>query len=117
MTGFVLTIPIDGNPSLEEFASADDLLAPLQKIVGGSIEAVPYFDTIERGGAIVSCVAFCNEDGKFTGLAVNADATALWDAALARQCLSRFDEVGRAKDYLVGAIAVVFGDEAFMRDL
>jgi hypothetical protein len=36
----------------------------LQQAVGGYIEAVPGFDTIQQGDKVIPCVAFCGEQGK-----------------------------------------------------
>ena len=58
------------------------------------------------------CVAFCDENGKLTGLPMNMPATKLWDNAM-RKAVG----CGASPDFLVGDIAVVFGDEAFMEAL
>lgn len=87
----------------------------LQKAVGGYIEVVPYFDTIEHDGAVHRCAAFCNEEGKLNGLEFNARATTLWDAALRR---AGGPGLGcRPVDVLVGPVVVIFGDRQLMEAL
>jgi hypothetical protein len=96
-------IEIDGPPTLDALKSA---------IGGGWLEIVPYFKTIEHGRKLRQCVAFCDENGKLRDLDFNPVATFLWDKAM------RLDTgVGCNPDYLVGTIAVVFGDREFMEAL
>jgi|KBSMisStandDraft_5_1062788.scaffolds.fasta_scaffold01329_28 hypothetical protein len=101
------TIPevreIDGSPTLDVLKAG---------IGGGHIEIVPYFNTIQHGKKQHRCVAFCDENGKLTGLPMNMPATKLWDNAM-RKAVG----CGASPDFLVGDIAVVFGDEAFMEAL
>jgi hypothetical protein len=84
----------------------------LREGVGGSVEQVPMFETIDRHGAVCDCVAFCEEDGKAKGRAVNAVATMLWDLALRRAQIGNGlrDSEGRVRDYLAGDVIVVVGD-------
>jgi hypothetical protein len=92
-----------GPPTLEDLKAA---------IGGGYIEAVPYFWTVDHRGVEHRCVAFCDEEGKLKGMPVNPFATALWDLAI-----RRVKGVGCEPDFLVGRIAVVFGDPEFMEEL
>jgi len=101
------TIPevqeIDGPPTLDVLKAA---------IGGGHLEVVPYFSTIQHGQQRHRCVAFCDEEGKLDGLSFNKVATQHWDHAM------RISQGCNASpDYLVGDIAVVFGDEEFMEAL
>lgn len=91
-------------------------LQELQRAVGGWLEAVPHFLAIKHAGREHRCVAFCNEDGKlerssyshsFVGpLPINMEATRRWQ---------QLNPLGG--DYLVGNIAVLFGDPEFMESL
>jgi hypothetical protein len=73
----------------------------LQKIVGGWIELVPYFTAYDG----VPCIAFCNEEGKLKNLPYNPHATRLWQKAVD----------GPVDDVLVGTIAIVVADRAFLQ--
>ena len=84
----------------------------LQGCVGGNIETVPYFDSIEHNGVLHDCVAFCNETGKLDGLDLNEDATGLWETAVKRH---RPD--GSLNDALCGSVVVLYGDAEFMDEL
>jgi hypothetical protein len=103
----VKTTPLTEAPSLDE----------LQEIVGGSIEQVPGFLTIDRDGATHACVAFCNEDGKQQGLMANAIATECWERSLNRSGLSLYNRDDTLSDYLAGNVAVLYGDAAFIQSL
>jgi hypothetical protein len=81
----------------------------LQKHVGGYIEIIPHFVTIEHEGTKHRCVAFCNEDGKRLELPPNPGADRLWEKAMGVSL--------RGRDYLVGTIVVVYGDADFMAAL
>jgi hypothetical protein len=88
-------------------------LAVLKAAIGGGhLEAVPHWRRIRWDGKQHSCVAFCDEDGKRKELPFNANATTMWDGAMRHAC-----GVGCAPDFLVGQIAVVFGDAEFMETL
>lgn len=78
-------------------------------IGGGYIEAVPYFLTIEHAGELHRCIAFCDEDGKRKQLDHNIAANEHWRRAMRRAAGCSPDP-----DYLVGDVAVVFGDAEFM---
>lgn len=95
----LITIKTDGSVT-ETDITAPPSLETLQEIVGGYIEAVPYFNSY--GGE--PCVAFCNEEGKLDGLPVNEVATAAWGEVLAKH--------GGLFDLLVGDIVIVTGDAA-----
>jgi hypothetical protein len=99
--------PVPGPPSLER----------LQEIVGGSIELVSGFLSIERDGAEHRCVAFCNEDGKHLGLMANAIATDLWECALHRRGMSLYNRDDTLSDYLAGNVVVLYGDAGFIETL
>jgi hypothetical protein len=98
---------ISGQPTLEW----------LQHQVGGYIELVPGFVTIELAGVLRDCRTFCNEEGKFHGLPVNLAAMRLWNAALQRQGSTLYDKSGAALDHLVGPILVLYGDARFLAQL
>ena len=76
-------------------------LEDMQKLVGGYIETVPYFDTYEGE----PCIAFCDEEGKLKGKARNITATDAWYYGL----MSRGIPVEPFSDYLVGDILIVQG--------
>lgn len=84
-------------------------LPALQKLVGGYIEAVPFFLSTPSGEP---CVAFCNEDGKRLRLPFNRAANEAWRTAMERHAGCRPEP-----DYLVGTVVVLTGNEAFMRSL
>lgn len=51
----------------------------LNEAVGGYIETLPYFTrVVHEGVEYKRGTAFCHEEGKVRGMAVNARATALW---------------------------------------
>lgn len=95
--------PVDGPPTV-------DLLK--EAIGGGHIELVPYFQLILHGGRMQRCAAFCDEDGKMKELPMNNYATELWNRSLraTNGCTSD-------PDFLVGEVAIVFGDDEFMEAL
>ena len=99
------------DPGREQSLSAPPALKVLQDAVGGYIEAVPGFNCLERGGKVIRCVAYCNEEGKLHGLAPNHAATRLWDRALPAGLRPSLADV------LVGPIVILFGDRDFMEML
>jgi hypothetical protein len=120
MKGTVLTIDAAGLISSETFCNRIERPDLLQKIVGGYIEVVPGFDTIEVNGKIVSCVAFANEEGKLAHLSLphNHTATALWERALRRRGATLLlPNSSGLSDHLVGSVALVYGDAAFIASL
>lgn len=89
-------------------------LSLLQRELGGSIEQVPYWDTlhdVDGDGNDADCVAFCNEEGKLNGLPFNHWATVFWYKCLQKQ---GFTAAEIRKDFLVGNIVVVTGDKALL---
>lgn len=90
-------ITTEGQTTKTEIAEVPPLDA-LQTIVGGLIQVVPQWTTLNG----LPCIAVCNEDGKSLGLPVNDQATALW-----------YSEY-RGHDNLVGPVAVITGDLEFL---
>lgn len=112
----VILRPEKNEPELCEFSRplrADELHAA----VGGYFEVVPGFVTVAYGGTVLDCVAFCNENGKLDHLPINQLATITWARALRRVGEELYGEGNTPKDWLVGNVAVVFGDREFMREL
>jgi hypothetical protein len=109
VNGSMLTTPLNRAPQLDDLKPA---------IGGGPLEVVPGFNSwLTNNGKVVSCVAFCDEDGKQRGQQVNAQATMWWEQALQRKGNSLFGRDGNPVDVLVGKIAIVFGDTEFMDEL
>ena len=120
MIGHMLIITPEGAHEHQHFAAPIPDPGVLQKAVGGYIEVVPLFDTIEIEGELQACVAFCNEDGKGERLRLNQRATFLWERALQRrkeEPRTLQEKDGGLADYLVGNVAVLWGDEDFMGEL
>lgn len=119
MKGFMLTIePGADAPSAARDLAVDDT-AMIHKAIGGYLEAVPGFLSIVHDGDVRRCVVFCDEDGKRSHKPFNEFATVLWHHALQRNG-ERFGLMlpdGRLADVLVGTVAVVLGDDEFMRAL
>lgn len=89
-----------------------DLFAPLghldiHAIVGGPIELVPGFNEFDGE----RCAVFCHEEGKLIDppLPANNVATALWADTLGMPVY-----VLAGRDFLVGTIAIVTGDDELM---
>lgn len=101
MKGTLTTINPDGSRNIVQYRNRTIPLEDLKTAVGGHIEVVPAFNCFQDK----FCVAFCNEDGKNMDLAYNTVATGLWLI----QC--------PVLDYLAGPIAIVQGDEEFMKEL
>lgn len=100
MKGTLYIIPADGEKAAEErklttFPSLEEL----QGLVGGYIERVPSFGSVDM-------IAYCNEEGKNNGLPINERATRLW---------KRFEP--RVTDHLVGDVIFLSGDQEFMESL
>jgi hypothetical protein len=102
--------------TLDQPATLDELK---EAIGGGRLETVPGFTTLPWGGIVMDCVAFCDEDGKLKNLPHNQIATDLWEQSLRRRgaSLTTPHPFRAEPDYLVGPIAVVFGDREFMETL
>lgn len=109
--------PYEMRPRVVEFKKAPTLEELKNGIGGGYLELVPGFRTVVHAGAVMDCVAFCDEDGKLNGLDVNNPATIAWDQALRRNGNGLLRADGRAVDWLVGLVAVLFGDKEFMEAL
>jgi hypothetical protein len=100
-----------------EFTREPTLEQLKKGIGGGYLELVPGFRSIVYGNVVMDCVAFRDEDGKRKGFDVNNVATIAWDAALRRNGTGLLRPDGRPVDWLVGQVAVVFGDKEFMEAL
>lgn len=114
MRGTILVYkPHVAKPEVRSFTRALDLGELKDAIGGGLLEMVPGFTSIAYDGEIHRCVAFCDEEGKLERgrppMALNVEAT--------RQWLARLPPDLKTRDYLVGQVAVVFGDDEFMEEL
>lgn len=90
----------------------------LRTVVGGYLEKVPGFLSIGYKGFVMPCIAVCNEHGKLDKLPINEPATLCWERALRRQGMQLLDDkMQTPKDWLVGNVAVLFGDRDFMEAL
>lgn len=105
MRGVIISLNYDGTRNRLE-VNHSDVLKELQYIVGGLIEQVPGFDTYSE----YKCIAFCHEEGKIRDLPLNFQATSHWYDSLKKKGL-------KTSDYLVGNIAVAYGDKEFMEAL
>lgn len=104
--------PHERHPMAMHFDRAPTLEQLKKGIGGGYLELVPWFKTVPWQGVIMDCVAFCDEEGKLKELPVNQLATALWVYAMERSTGTH-----PSSDYLVGQVAVLFGDREFMETL
>jgi hypothetical protein len=77
----------------------------LQKGVGGYIQEIPSWPTIEKEGATFDCVAFANEDGHMLSLPLNEVASNLWR----KVCPHSYE--------LLGDVVIVYGDRKFLKGL
>lgn len=110
MKGTLVTIAVDGTITTEH-TSNPHLLPWLKQTLGGYIEAIPYWTTFRtEDKKLVSCMAFCNEEGKLMELPFNGRATLWWYEAVQRE----FGSEARMNDVLVGPVVVVYGDREFM---
>jgi hypothetical protein len=115
MNGFALIFRPDTNVVEVNPLTSDPPLKLLQEAVGGLIEAVPDFHTIELRGTILPCVAYCNEEGKLNGLPFNLAATQAWHYALLRKGAGGLlDKDGTPIDVLCGPVILIAGDDAFL---
>lgn len=115
MKGTMLVIAPDGTITRTDLATAD-ILEAAQKAVGGYLEKVPHFTSIEFDGKWRPCVALCNEEGKLdrpAPLPPNPLAAGLWGKSLQRD----HGVASPSPDYLVGNIVVLVGDAEFMEAL
>jgi hypothetical protein len=119
MKGTIVVIAPNLPPKLTHTTAAPDLDV-LKGAVGGYIELVPYFTSIEwpRDGVRRACVAFCNEDGKRLKLSRNTLADLFWHEAWVRDPISiALRSLSPAPDFLVGTVVVLYGDSEFMSEL
>jgi hypothetical protein len=102
--------PFVAKPEVGEFDAEPDF-SILESIVGGHLEMVPGFFTIEYNGAVHRCVAFSDVNGKRKGLSLNRMATVLWDSALRREMgIGLIRQNGTRADHLVGPVAILFAN-------
>ena len=101
-------IELDHCPELNELQS---------HIGGGYLELVPGFRSIAHYDMIMDCIVYADEDGKRKKLEINSIATILWDIALRRNGTGLLRPDGRAVDWLVGPVVVLFGDRELMAEL
>ena len=105
MSGKLIIIKTTGEVEIRE-KDKPPPLAELQQVVGGYIEMIPRFTSY----AGEPCVAYGDEEGKNKHKDRNPHATNLWVQALGADSIL-------LRDWLVGDIAIVTGDPAFMRRL
>lgn len=107
MQGAIITIHVDGQITHEKVNTAN-VLDKLQKIVGGHIESVPYWDHLTAGNQTRRCWAVINEEGKLIGLPMNLLGSVAW-----------YREVPEMNgvDALYGNVAICIGDDEFMAAL
>jgi len=124
MRGSILVLKPPGAPELREYDRPPTLEELRLAIGGGDLELIQGFETIswyataDTPGLVLRCAAFCDEHGKLEHQPLNELATELWADALRRRGLELFDDKTRKpKDWLVGQIAVVWGDKEFMAEL
>lgn len=99
MNGKCLIIAVDGTETEIDFDHVPTLAEMKSAINNGWVEVVPYFETF-RG---INCLAICDEEGKVKRLPVNMKATEHWHQQV------------RPADFLVGPIAIYYGDDEFMK--
>ncbi|MBO0716444.1 MAG: DUF3846 domain-containing protein [Rhizobiales bacterium] len=112
----MLFVPGKGGQDVRDLTRVPTL-EELQEVVGGDIEAVQGFLSVQFGTATVRCVALCNENGKHEHLPINMAATLAWERALRRIGIELRDVSGAPKEWLVGTVVVLFGDREFMEAL
>jgi hypothetical protein len=124
MRGTIVTIKPPCTPESREYDRAPTLDELRAAVGGGYIEVIPHFTTIqwyasgETPGIVLNCVAFCDEYGKLEHQPLNELATEMWAEALRRQGIELIDDkTKKPKDWLVGQIAIVWGDREFMAAL
>ena len=103
--GSIHASPLHDAPTLEQLRAG----------VGGHIELVPMFDSVEHHGAVHDCIAYCNEEGKLEERPPNHRATMMWDRALIRRHPGAVER-RREHDFLIGHVVVLYGDEEFMNE-
>lgn len=117
MKGTILSIKVTGTETIREIDGEPTLELLKEAIGGGYLEIVPGFNRYKHNGEAHDCVAFCDEEGKLEGMSYNADATRYWQQALLAQGHPGLVKRGVMLDYLVGTIAIVWGDDEFMEAL
>jgi hypothetical protein len=103
--GDIETRSIDRPPTAEE----------LREIVSGYIEMIPYWTHLSVASKNIDsdCVGFCDSDGKTIGNKLSNElATAIWEVDLNRKGMS-----AKGRDYLVGDIVLVWGDQELLDNL
>jgi hypothetical protein len=98
-----IIIKTDGSEHITEYDEARVALKDLQDVVGGYIEAVPYFEEYESELATM----YCDEEGKLKGYPVNLEATKLWADAMNMD----LEDIG---DLLCGDCIIVTGTRKFV---
>jgi hypothetical protein len=92
-----------------EHFDSEPAMAAVEAILGGPLEQVPGFLSIEYQGAIRPCVALCRQGGKRKGMPLNVAATILWDDALRREMgIGLIGRDGKRADQLVGPVIIFF---------
>lgn len=114
MKGTIISLDVNGNETFTETNTPKYELI-VAAIGGGSLEVVPFFSHYTHNGKPVTCVAFCDENGKETGMLINQYATECWNKSLNASGRGSLMSEGELIDYLVGKIAILYGDDAFMR--
>jgi hypothetical protein len=109
MNGTMLVIQTNGEIIETQHDRVPDTTV-IHEALGGYLELVPYFTTIDLHGRVYRCVAFCNEHGKMNNLPDNERANIIWQVAQIR--LNLYTD-----DHLVGPIVVLFGDREFMAEI
>jgi hypothetical protein len=78
--GTAITLRVEdtlGIATSQDYTAKIDFL-DIQKAVGGTFAVVPFLNQIEIDGKTEPCVAYCNENGIYSKLPLNAEATRLW---------------------------------------
>jgi len=95
-------------PEMADFA-VEPWRADIERAVGGRLETVPGFLSIEHLGIVRRCVAFADAEAKAKKAPLNVTATLLWDSALRRDfATSLLRPDGARKDALFGTVAALF---------
>jgi hypothetical protein len=115
MKGTIISLDADGTETVTEVTGEPKYELIKEAIGGGSLEVVPFFSRYVHKDRWVSCVAFCDEEGKLHGLPFNQHATEHWEKSLKANGHPGLIVNGGLVDHLVGKIAILYGDEAFMR--
>ena len=104
----LLFLPQARDAELKQFDVAPSM-AEVEAVIGGALEQVPGFGSIDYAGSVCRCVALCRRDGKRLGLPLNVAATIMWDGALRREMgIGLIGANGRRADHLVGPVSVFF---------